>query len=134
MEIIIQKLDPAEQDYSSAIARLYAFEKWISETDDHSHINQAVKNSHCAFGAFDGDLMIGFFRALSDGISDAYLLDLVVDPAYRNNGIASKLTEAILSELRKSKLSWITCISNPGVDKLYSKFGNIMQDYTPFRF
>ena len=134
MNVTIQKLDPLVRDYSSAIARLYLFEKWISPSDDYSRINQAVKNSFCAFGAFDGDLMIGFFRALSDGISDAYLLDLVVDPTYRNQGIAAKLTEAILTELRKSKLLWITCISNPGVDKLYSKFGSAMQDYTPFRF
>ena len=134
MNIQIKKLDAFGADWSAAVARLYAFEGWIGGGDDPSHINTAIRNSYCAFGAFDGALMVGFFRALSDGVSDGYLLDLVVDPAYRGCGIGSMLTEAVLAELKKAGLDWVTCIANPGVDKLYGRFGKPMDGFTPMRF
>ncbi len=133
MPIIIKELD-AKNDYSLDIARLYKFENWLMETEDVSKINIAVKNSYCAFGAFDGAKMVGFFRALSDGVSDAYLLDLIVDPNYRKQGIGSKLTSAITTKLKSDKLSWITCIATPGNEKLYAQFGKKMDGHTPMRF
>lgn len=133
-EIKILRLDPQKKDYSKDIFRLYLFENWSCEDDDSSEIQIALQNSYCAYGAFDRQKMVGFFRALSDGVSDAYLLDLIVEPSYRNRGIASELVRSILSELKSKNLSWITCISNPKVDKLYKKFGSEMQSFTPFRF
>lgn len=132
--ITIRTLNANDHDYSQAVARLYRFEGWISDSEDISYINLAIKNSFCAVGAFDGETMVGFFRSFSDGVSDAYLLDLVVDPAYRGHGIGSMLTAAILNELKSAKLSWITCIANPGADRLYAKYGKVMDGFTPMRF
>ena len=134
-KIKILKLNPFEKDYSEAVARLYEFEGWISEKDDASKINLAIKNSFCAFGAFDeSGQMVGFFRALSDGVGDAYLLDLIVDPNFRKMGIAQSLAEAVLAELKKFGLDWITCISTPMAKPVYSKFGRGMENFSPFRF
>ena len=83
-KIKILKLDASKADYSAAVARLYKFENWIKDGDDASKISLAISRSFCAFGAFDeSGKMVGFFRALSDGVSDAYLLDLIVDPEYK---------------------------------------------------
>ena len=108
-KIKILKLNPFEKDYSEAVARLYEFEGWISEKDDVSKINTAIQNSFCSFGAFDeSGQMVGFFRAFSDGVGDAYLLDLIVDPNFRKLGVAGRLVEAVLAELKKHGLDWIT--------------------------
>ena len=132
--IEIRVLNPLQDDFSQSVARLYRFEGWLDESDEISDINTALKNSFACVAAYEGDLMVGFFRALSDGISDAYLLDLVVDPNYRGMGIGGQLTEKLLENLRGSGLSWITCIANPGVDALYKKYGKSMEGFTPIRF
>lgn len=134
-KIKILKLNPLENDYSIAVARLYKFENWIGDNDDISKINVALKNSFCSFGAFnESGQMVGFFRALSDGVGDAYLLDLVVEPSYRKMGIAHKLIKAILAELKQYNLDWITCISTPDAKSLYLKFGKEIKTFTPFNF
>ena len=133
-KIKILKLDASKADYSAAVARLYKFENWMEEGEDASKINLAISRSFCAFGAFDeSGKMVGFFRAFSDGVSDAYLLDLIVDPAYRGMGVARALSAAILEDLKKCNLGWITCISSPGAVKVYSPFGEKMEGFVPFR-
>lgn len=134
-EIKILRLDPSERDYSEQIFRLYLFEGWAREGDDSSKITAALKNSRAAFGAFDGEKMVGFFRALSDGVSDAYLLDLIVDPQYRGRGIASALVKSVLDYLKAEKIEWIVCVSTPAAEGVYKKFGaSIMAGHVPMRF
>ena len=93
-----------------------------------------MKNSYCAFGAFDGQKMVGFFRALSDGVSDAYLLDLFVDPQYRHRGIAGELTARIVAKLKADGIEWITAISTPEAKSIYLRIGSRMKLHTPIRF
>ena len=133
-KIKILRLDPSKNDYSAQVFRLYLLEGWSGEGDDSSKINLALKNSRIAFGAFDGEKMVGFFRAISDGVSDAYLLDLVVDPQYRRRGIASTLVKNVVDSLKAEKIEWIVCISTPGAEGIYKKFGLPMLGHTPMRF
>ncbi len=117
----------------SDIAELYEFEGWGTKNDAQS-IKRAVKNSYCAYGAFDGDKIVGFFRALCDGVGDAYLIDLIVHPNYRHQGIADKLVETITNRLKAEGIEWITCISTPNAKAVYQKRGSQMEGFIPFRF
>ena len=78
--------------------------------------------------------MVGFFRALSDGVSDAYLLDLFVDPEYRGRGIASELAARIFARLKSDGIEWITAISTPEAKNIYLRIGKRMKSHTPIRF
>ena len=78
--------------------------------------------------------MVGFFRALSDGVSDAYLLDLFVDPEYRGRGIASELAARIVARLKSDGIEWITAISTPEAKNMYLRIGKRMKFHTPIRF
>ncbi len=91
-------------------------------------------NACCGAGACHKGRLIGQLRALSDGVSDAYLLDMVVDPAFRGHGVASRILETITSHLKNLGIDWIVCISVPGVEKLYLKLGETMDRHTPIRF
>jgi N-acetylglutamate synthase-like GNAT family acetyltransferase len=57
----------------------------------------ALTHSHPVISAWDGDLMMGFARATSDGIYRATIWDVVVHPDYQGAGIGRKLVETILS-------------------------------------
>ena len=121
-------------DYSFDVAELYRNAGWISPEDDTGFIAPMLRNSFCVAGAFYRGKLIGMMRALSDGVSDAYLLDMVVLEPYRGNGIALRILECIVSHLKSLGIDWIVCISVPGVEKLYLKLGEKMDAHLPIRF
>jgi ribosomal protein S18 acetylase RimI-like enzyme len=57
----------------------------------------AIRHSNPVISAWDGDLMMGFARATSDGVYRATIWDVVVHPDYQGAGIGRKLVETILS-------------------------------------
>lgn len=121
--------------YASDAAGLYRQAGWIGAEDPDSVLVPILRNSWCVMGAFDrtGSL-IGMMRALSDGVSDAYLLDMVVDEAFRGRGIARRILKELTAVLKKNGVDWIVCISVPEAETLYAGQGEIMRKHIPFRF
>ena len=64
----------------------------------------AIANSDPAISVWDGDRLIGFARATSDGIYRATIWDVVVHPDYRGAGLGRKLVETVLSHPRLSRV------------------------------
>jgi ribosomal protein S18 acetylase RimI-like enzyme len=59
-------------------------------------LRRSFENSaHVAF-ARDGGRLVGMARLLSDGVCNAYLLDVWTAPAYRRQGIASAMTTLLV--------------------------------------
>lgn len=56
----------------------------------------ALANSKPIVSAWDGDRLIGFARATSDGIYRATIWDVVIDPDYQGAGLGRKLVETVL--------------------------------------
>ena len=71
--------------------------------------------------------MVGFARALSDGISDAYIAEIIVSPSYGKLEIGTKLCASLVKFLKEKKIT-------PEAFSLYSKVGAQMVNHTPFRF
>jgi predicted GNAT family acetyltransferase len=55
------------------------------------------KSQHVAF-ARDGDRVVGMARMLSDGVCNAYVVDVWTHSAYRRRGIASTLMRMLADE------------------------------------
>jgi ribosomal protein S18 acetylase RimI-like enzyme len=56
------------------------------------------RSQHVAF-ARDGSRVVGMARLLSDGVCNAYLVDVWTQSAYRRRGIASTLVRMLLEEV-----------------------------------
>jgi ribosomal protein S18 acetylase RimI-like enzyme len=56
------------------------------------------QSQHVAF-ARDGDRVVGMARLLSDGVCNAYLVDVWTASAYRRRGIASAMIRHLLGEV-----------------------------------
>lgn len=56
----------------------------------------ALANSKPIVTVWEGDRLIGFARATSDGIYRATIWDVVVHPDYQGNGLGRKLVETVL--------------------------------------
>ena len=57
-----------------------------------------VRSAHVAV-ARDGDHVIGMARLLSDGVCNAYLLDVWTASSHRRRGIATRLVRALLDQV-----------------------------------
>lgn len=136
MDCTVKILAPEEAEkYAAAASHLYRQAKWIDSTVPDCYLIPVLRNSYCVMGALDETgKLIGMMRALSDGVSDAYLLDMVVEESHRRKGIAHEILRALTEHLKGKGIDWIVCISVPGAESLYKSAGNVMKDFTPFRF
>ncbi len=59
----------------------------------------SFENSFAACIAYDGDKMIGNVRVLSDGVCNAYIVDVWTHSAYRRQGIATHMMNLCFEKL-----------------------------------
>lgn len=64
----------------------------------------AIKHSDPVISAWDGDRLIGFARATSDGVYRATIWDVVVHPEYQGAGLGRKLVQTVLSHPHVSRV------------------------------
>ncbi len=88
-------------DQLQALFNLAAF--WAQERTIED-LEIAIANSEPAISVWDGEQMIGFARATSDGIYRATIWDVVIHPDYCGAGLGSKLVEAVLSHPRVNRV------------------------------
>ena len=63
-------------------------------------LRESFGNSHVAVVAYDGGEIVGTARALSDGVCNAYVVDVWTRTPYRRRGIARAMLEVLESRLR----------------------------------
>lgn len=107
------------------IAAIYRTQGWWQVHDDNRDqlISRLIAGSHCVVVATDGDAIVGMGRAISDGVSDAYIHDITVCKSYRKRGIGGDIIRALLDRLRQDGISWIGLIAEPGSVDLYRQSG-----------
>lgn len=69
---------------------------WPNRT---TSITAAMLEGSLAVGAWRGERLIGFARAITDGVERAYVEDVVVARAERHSGIGAQLIEALMKQL-----------------------------------
>ena len=123
-----KQLPPAD------VHMLYLEAGWISRETDPASLIPMIENSFAVCAAFDGTRLIGLMRALSDGVSDAYMLDLAVLSEYRRRGIGKALVQKLSGHLREYGIEWIVCIGAPGTEEFYRTTGlDVMTSHIPYR-
>ena len=79
----------------------------------------AFENSHTTVFAFDQNRLVGFGRALSDGVYQAAIYDVAVHPEYQRKGLGKMIVENIINRLPGCS---IILFSSPGKEDFYRKF------------
>ncbi len=133
--IRIEIVAAADRD---AIERLYRQAGWWSESDStqdgNAWIDALVRGSFLFAGAFAGREMVGMGRSLSDGVSDAYIQDVTVLPAFRGRGIGAALIRRLCRELRRRGIGWVGLVAEPGTRDFYRRLGfSEMEGHLPMR-
>ena len=133
-ESAVQYRVPARVNAAEA-AQLYVEASWMKEADAGS-VAKMLAGTFAVSAAYYEGKLIGFMRALSDGVSDAYLLDLIVTEKFRGHGVGAQIVKNLTGYLHDCGVDWCCCIGVPGTEKFYKEGcdGNVMEGFTPFRF
>ncbi|WP_305786718.1 GNAT family N-acetyltransferase [Symbioplanes lichenis] len=70
-------------------------------------------------GAFAGDRLTGFVYVAWDGGTHAFLLDPVVDPAHRHQGLGTALVKAAADAARAAGCTWLHVDFEPHLKPFY---------------
>ena len=116
------------------IEDLYRHAGWWGSGWDASFIAPMIRGSFLFAGAFYENRQIGMGRVLSDGVSDAYIQDVVVLKEFRGQGVGSRIISFLVEELQKRDIDWIGLIGEPGTQRFYENLGfEEMKDFLPMR-
>ncbi len=109
---------------------------WDVSYDEHPEfVDKIIENSFLFAGVLKNKKMIGMGRALSDGVSDAYIQDIVVLKKYRKRGIGNKIVKILIKELEKNGIDWIGVVAQPGTTSFYKNIGfDLLKGHTPMRY
>jgi len=106
------------------IVSLYACAGWWKEEYNAAGIPRLVESSFCFFTAQDMDgRIVGMGRALSDGVSVAYIQDLAVLPITRGMGIGSALVSHLTAYIKSVGILSIMLMAQPGTAGFYTSCG-----------
>ncbi|MEO5582203.1 MAG: GNAT family N-acetyltransferase [Saprospiraceae bacterium] len=90
-------------------------------TGDRDRIHTMYLNSNFIVSGWDGDLLVGVARSLTDYNWSCYLADLAVRKEYQILGIGNKLIE--LTKEKMGPTCMILLLSVPGAMEYYPKVG-----------
>ncbi len=109
---------------------------WDAKTaDDNRIVKNIISDSALFAGAFDGEKLVGMGRALSDGVSDAYIQDVIVLERYRRKGLGRDIVQTLVQGLKQKGIDWIGLVAEPGTAYFYKSLGfEPMEGYTPLKY
>lgn len=82
---------------------------------------RVLRGSHRVVLARDGERVVGFVTAISDGVLSAYIPLLEVLPEYGGRGVGSELVRRLLADL--SDLYMVDVMCDDDVAGFYAKLG-----------
>ena len=88
--------------------------------------NNPRMTSYFHIACYDDDRLVGYVDTVSNGLTDAYIQDLMVNPAYQGKGIGTELMTRVITRLKENKIFMISVIyGNAELAPFYQRFGFI---------
>ncbi|MEO8392372.1 MAG: GNAT family N-acetyltransferase [Chloroflexota bacterium] len=101
------------------------FVGWPNPPKPEAHLRVLQGSAHIVL-ALDGENVVGYITAISDGVLAAYIPHLEVLPAYKGQGIGTELMRRMFDLLQH--IYMIDLICDPDVQPFYDRVG--MTRYT----
>ncbi len=108
------------------LATLFDAVGWQRRTANRVRLAQLVDGSLWVVSAWEGDVLVGFARAISDGAFNAYISTVAVLPAYQKRGIGRELVRRLVEN--RDGIQFVLHAN----DRAYPFYLHIGLDFQPF--
>lgn len=89
------------------LAALFVVSGWPHRAEDPVKLARLVENSYFVSTAFDGRRLVGFARAISDGVANAYVSTVCVLPDYQGRGIGREIVRRLVQREGGDGIRWV---------------------------
>jgi len=106
------------------VAELHRFlstESYWAAGRPRETVERLVRDAQRVVGLYRGERLVGFCRAVTDGVAFAYLADVYVLPEFRGRGFGVELVREMVEDGPYASLAWLLHTSD--AHGLYKKFG-----------
>lgn len=118
MNVEIRAIRTEEIEAARALLLAAGWDRKVSVADD---FRELVSHSPIALVAVRDGVVVGFLRALTDGMTNGYISMVVVAEAQRKKGVGRALVRAAMGEDRG--MTWVLRAGRNGVAGFYEKLG-----------
>jgi ribosomal protein S18 acetylase RimI-like enzyme len=112
---------PITREEVEPARRLLAESGWTRKVDDAAKFALLIERSQVALVAVHEDKVVGFIRALTDGIFNGYISMVAVSKAHRGRGVGSALVREAMGT--NPEITWALRADREGVPDFYKKLG-----------
>lgn len=130
-------IDIVTEAPTDAIVDLYRAGGWWEESSQwRAIIPEMIRGSFCFVVARGADgRLVGMGRVISDGVSDAYIQDVVVLPEWRGRGVGRAIVERLVAFCQERGVGWVGLVGEPGTGPFYASLGFApLEGYAPWLY
>lgn len=114
----LRPIKPHELEAARLLLVASGWDRCVSDADEFQLL---VSRSSIAMVAVEGDRVLGFARALTDGMSNGYISMVVVTESHRGRGVGRALVQAVMGN--DPQITWVLRAGRDGVAGFYEKLG-----------
>ncbi|HEX8399003.1 MAG TPA: GNAT family N-acetyltransferase [Pyrinomonadaceae bacterium] len=92
------------EDYE-LVRQFLAENGWEKRVADKERFQTMMENADRTIVAFEGERVVGFARALCDGVSNGYIGTVAVAVDFRGRGIGRELVERLIGD--DTTITWV---------------------------
>ena len=80
-------------------------------------------SSYFHIACYEEDRLIGYIDTVCNGVTDAYIQDLMVHPDYQGKGIGTRLMDMTIEHLKSKHIYMISVVFEERLLPFYKRFG-----------
>lgn len=80
-------------------------------------------SSYYHIAVYEDDELIAYIDSVSNGVTDAYIQDLMVRPDHQGKGIGTELMNKMIGYLKEKHICMISVIYEKSLEPFYERFG-----------